>query len=160
MANLLRIKPLSMLSEEAREQGEHTLKRSLGALNLVTLGIGAVIGAGIFTLTGQAAALRAGPAVALSFVVAGHYVRLCRLVLCGVRVHHSHCGFGLHVRIRHAGRTGGMDHRLGPLPGICFWRVDRGLGLGGLLQQPSAAVSYLSSAADHRNHGHDAGFLP
>jgi basic amino acid/polyamine antiporter, APA family len=71
MSNLLRIKPMSMLSQEACEEGEHTLKRSLGALNLVTLGIGAVIGAGIFTLTGQAAALRAGPAVALSFVVAG-----------------------------------------------------------------------------------------
>lgn len=71
MSKLLRIKPMSMLSQEAAEQGEHTLKRSLGALNLVTLGIGAVIGAGIFTLTGQAAALRAGPAVALSFVVAG-----------------------------------------------------------------------------------------
>ena len=38
------------------EQGEHTLKRSLGAVNLITLGIGAVIGAGIFVLTGQAAA--------------------------------------------------------------------------------------------------------
>jgi basic amino acid/polyamine antiporter, APA family len=71
MSRLLRIKPLSLLSQEASEQGEHTLKRSLGALNLVTLGIGAVIGAGIFTLTGQAAALRAGPAVALSFVLAG-----------------------------------------------------------------------------------------
>jgi basic amino acid/polyamine antiporter, APA family len=71
MSRLLRIKPLSMLSSEASEQGEHTLKRSLGALNLVTLGIGAVIGAGIFTLTGQAAALHAGPAVALSFVLAG-----------------------------------------------------------------------------------------
>jgi APA family basic amino acid/polyamine antiporter len=62
---------MSMLTAEAAEQGEHTLKRSLGALNLITLGIGAVIGAGIFTLTGQAAALHAGPAVALSFVVAG-----------------------------------------------------------------------------------------
>ena len=71
MSKLLRIKPLSLLTQEASEQGEHTLKRSLGALNLVTLGIGAVIGAGIFTLTGQAAALHAGPAVALSFVVAG-----------------------------------------------------------------------------------------
>lgn len=60
-----------MLTQEAGEQGEHTLKRSLGALNLITLGIGAVIGAGIFTLTGQAAALHAGPAVALSFVLAG-----------------------------------------------------------------------------------------
>ena len=71
MSRLLRIKPLSMLSQEASEEGEHSLKRSLSALNLITLGIGAVIGAGIFTLTGQAAALRAGPAVALSFVVAG-----------------------------------------------------------------------------------------
>ena len=71
MSRLLRIKPMSMLSQEACEEGEHTLKRSLSALNLITLGIGAVIGAGIFTLTGQAAALRAGPAVALSFVVAG-----------------------------------------------------------------------------------------
>ena len=71
MSRLLRIKPLSLLTQEANEQGEHTLKRSLGSLNLITLGIGAVIGAGIFTLTGQAAALHAGPAVALSFVLAG-----------------------------------------------------------------------------------------
>ncbi|HEX7730588.1 MAG TPA: amino acid permease [Terracidiphilus sp.] len=71
MSRLLRIKPMSMLAEEAGEEGEHTLKRSLSALNLVTLGIGAVIGAGIFTLTGQAAALHAGPAVSLSFVFAG-----------------------------------------------------------------------------------------
>jgi APA family basic amino acid/polyamine antiporter len=71
MSKLLRIKPMSLLSQEAAEQGEHTLKRSLGPLNLITLGIGAVIGAGIFVLTGQAAALHAGPAVALSFVLAG-----------------------------------------------------------------------------------------
>jgi APA family basic amino acid/polyamine antiporter len=62
---------MSMLTEEANEEGEHTLKRSLGATNLITLGIGAIIGAGIFVLTGQAAALHAGPAVALSFVLAG-----------------------------------------------------------------------------------------
>ena len=71
ISRLLRIKPMSMLSQEAGEQGEHTLKRSLGAVNLITLGIGAVIGAGIFVLTGQTAALYAGPAVALSFVLAG-----------------------------------------------------------------------------------------
>jgi basic amino acid/polyamine antiporter, APA family len=71
MSNLLRTKPMSMLTEEAAEKGEHTLKRSLGAVNLITLGIGAVIGAGIFVLTGQAAARYAGPAVALSFVLAG-----------------------------------------------------------------------------------------
>jgi APA family basic amino acid/polyamine antiporter len=62
---------MSMLSQEAAEEGEHTLKRSLSSLNLITLGIGAIIGAGIFVLTGQAAALHAGPAVSLSFVLAG-----------------------------------------------------------------------------------------
>jgi APA family basic amino acid/polyamine antiporter len=71
MSRLLRIKPMSMLTQEASEEGAHTLKRSLGALNLITLGIGAIIGAGIFVLTGQAAALHAGPAVSLSFVLAG-----------------------------------------------------------------------------------------
>lgn len=71
ISRLLRTKPMSMLSQEANEQGEHTLKRSLGAVNLITLGIGAIIGAGIFVLTGTAAANNAGPAVSLSFVLAG-----------------------------------------------------------------------------------------
>ncbi len=71
MAKLDAIKPMSVLLNEARSEGEHELKRALGPLNLITLGIGAVIGAGIFVLTGQAAALHAGPAVALSFVLAG-----------------------------------------------------------------------------------------
>lgn len=51
------------------KQGE--LKRTLGPLNLVSLGVGAIIGAGIFVMTGQAAADFAGPAVMLSFIVAG-----------------------------------------------------------------------------------------
>src|SRR6202046_300341 len=71
MPRFLATKPLSILTKEAYEVGENTLKRSLGPVNLITLGIGAIIGAGIFVLTGQAAALHAGPAVALSFVVAG-----------------------------------------------------------------------------------------
>src|SRR6201995_3735299 len=71
MARLLATKPLSILTKEANEVGEHTLKRSLGPVNLITLGIGAIIAAGIFVLTGQAAALQAWPAVALSFVCAG-----------------------------------------------------------------------------------------
>lgn len=71
MANLFATKPLSLLTAEANEEGEHTLKRSLSALNLLTLGVGAIIGAGIFVLTGQAAAKYAGPAIALSFVLAG-----------------------------------------------------------------------------------------
>src|ERR1700712_4995403 len=71
MPRFLATKPLSTLTKEANEEGENTLKRSLGPVNLITLGIGAIIGAGIFVLTGQAAALHAGPAVALSFVFAG-----------------------------------------------------------------------------------------
>ncbi|MCC6748931.1 MAG: amino acid permease [Deltaproteobacteria bacterium] len=54
------------------EPGEgHGLKRVLGPLNLTSLGIGAIIGAGIFVLTGQAAAGYAGPAIVLSFVISG-----------------------------------------------------------------------------------------
>jgi basic amino acid/polyamine antiporter, APA family len=64
-------KPLKVIMAEASETGEHCLKRSLGPINLLTLGIGAIIGAGIFVLTGTAAAQFAGPAVVLSFVVAG-----------------------------------------------------------------------------------------
>ena len=53
------------------EGGEHTLKRTLGSAQLIALGIGAIIGAGIFTLTGVAAANYAGPAIVLAFVLAG-----------------------------------------------------------------------------------------
>src|SRR5256714_1721393 len=71
MANLLATKPLDMLMHEAGEQSEHSLKRALGPVNLVTLGIGAIIGAGIFVLTGAAAAQYAGPAIMLSYILAG-----------------------------------------------------------------------------------------
>ena len=66
-------KSISALQAEA-EAGDaegHTLKRALGAGNLTMLGIGAIIGAGIFVLTGTAAAQNAGPAVVISFIVAG-----------------------------------------------------------------------------------------
>src|SRR5581483_2734077 len=55
----------------AKAEGQHGLKRVLGPLNLIALGIGAVIGAGIFIITGAAAAQFAGPAITLSFVLAG-----------------------------------------------------------------------------------------
>src|SRR4051812_12951398 len=71
MANLLATKPLDMLMSEASDTSGHGLKRALGPVNLVTLGIGAIIGAGIFVLTGNAAAQYAGPAIMLSYVLAG-----------------------------------------------------------------------------------------
>src|ERR1051325_9044720 len=67
--NLLRRKSVTELQQEA--QTDHSLKRALGALNLTMLGIGAIIGTGIFVLTGTVAAQNAGPAVVLSFVLAG-----------------------------------------------------------------------------------------
>src|SRR5690348_3781407 len=62
------------------EHSQSELKKSLGALNLVLLGIGCIIGTGIFVLTGQAAAQYAGPGIMISFVITGV---LCALVaLC------------------------------------------------------------------------------
>ena len=56
---------------QAEAKSDQSLKRALGPVNLTALGIGAVIGAGIFVLTGQAAAKYAGPAIVISFVLAG-----------------------------------------------------------------------------------------
>src|SRR5947208_5667784 len=67
--NLLRRKSVTELQQEALT--DHSLKRALGALNLTMLGIGAIIGTGIFVLTGTVAALNSGPAVVLSFTLAG-----------------------------------------------------------------------------------------
>jgi APA family basic amino acid/polyamine antiporter len=71
MANLFARKPLGKLMAEAEEVGEHSLKRSLGAWNLIALGIGGIIGAGLFVRTAAAIADRAGPSVVLAFIVAG-----------------------------------------------------------------------------------------
>jgi basic amino acid/polyamine antiporter, APA family len=71
MANLFARKPLDKLMAEAADVGEHSLKRSLGAWNLIALGIGGIIGAGLFVRTAAAIADRAGPSVVLAFMVAG-----------------------------------------------------------------------------------------
>jgi basic amino acid/polyamine antiporter, APA family len=71
MSNLLKTKPLDVVMAEAYETGEHSLKRALGPGNLIALGIGAIIGTGIFVLTGAASAMYAGPSIVLSFIVAG-----------------------------------------------------------------------------------------
>jgi basic amino acid/polyamine antiporter, APA family len=70
MADLLAKKPLDRLLNEAKETGEHSLKRTLGVFQLTALGVGAVIGAGIFVLSGLGAHY-AGPGLMLSFVLSG-----------------------------------------------------------------------------------------
>jgi len=67
---LERVKPLARILAEGEDQ-EHGLKRSLGPWALTAMGIGAIIGTGIFVLTGVASATRAGPSLTISFIVAG-----------------------------------------------------------------------------------------
>src|ERR671916_2537344 len=69
-SNLLRTKSIEQLVGDV-EHGAKALKRTLSAMDLTLLGIGAIIGTGIFVLTGTAAANQAGPAIVLSYVAAG-----------------------------------------------------------------------------------------
>jgi APA family basic amino acid/polyamine antiporter len=71
MANLFATKPLNSLMREAQETGENSLKRTLGPVNLTMLGIGAIIGSGLFVRTAAAIADRSGPSVTIAFIVAG-----------------------------------------------------------------------------------------
>lgn len=63
-------KSIPKLLEEANRSGEGTLKRSLGGISLIALGIGAIVGAGLFSITGMAAAEYAGPGIMISFIIA------------------------------------------------------------------------------------------
>src|SRR4028119_2462777 len=69
--SLFATKSIDKIVAEAQETGEHTLKKTLTGLDLTMLGIGAIIGTGIFVLTGQAAGKHAGPAVVISMILAG-----------------------------------------------------------------------------------------
>ncbi len=69
--SLFATKSIEKIIAEAHETGEHTLKKTLSSLDLTMLGIGAIIGTGIFVLTGQAAGKHAGPAVVISMIIAG-----------------------------------------------------------------------------------------
>ncbi|HMV67751.1 MAG TPA: amino acid permease [Myxococcota bacterium] len=69
--NLFARKNIDDLQADAFGEHEHSLKRALTATNLISLGIGAIIGTGIFVLTGSAAAQYAGPAIVYSFILAG-----------------------------------------------------------------------------------------
>ncbi|WP_306352662.1 amino acid permease [Flavobacterium sp. '19STA2R22 D10 B1'] len=63
-------KTIAQITEEASEQNESSLKRTLGPVNLILIGVGLTLGAGLFSITGLAAANYAGPAVTISFIIA------------------------------------------------------------------------------------------
>ena len=147
MSNLLKCKPIDMLTQEAAETGEHSLKRALGPINLITLGIGAIIGAGIFVLTGSAAAKYAGPGYRAVVHPVGRSMRLRRTLLRRIRLADPDRRLGLHLRLRDAGRDLRLDHRLGPDPGIRLRRGDRRLRLERLRPQFSGGFRHPHSAA-------------
>src|SRR2546430_14398831 len=112
--NLLRRKSITDLQTEALT--DHSLKRALSALNLTMLGIGAIIGTGIFVLTGTVAALNAGPAVVLSFVLAGVASIFAAL-----------CYFGFASLVPMAGR--GDTSWDAPLGEVVAWGIGWGVGV-------------------------------
>jgi basic amino acid/polyamine antiporter, APA family len=80
MTSLWVKKPLEQILAEANDTGEQKLRRALGPVSLIALGIGAIIGTGIFVLTGTAAANHAGPAIVLSYgfaAIACVFTSLC-----------------------------------------------------------------------------------
>ena len=125
MGNLFTRKPLEKLMAEAQDVGEHSLKRSLGPVNLIALGIGGIIGAGLFVRTAAAIADRAGPSVVLAFIVAGigcAFAGLCyaefasMIPVAGSAYTYSYATMGEFV---------GVDHRLGFGSRICGRGGDR-----------------------------------
>ena len=150
MANLLVTKPLDMLLSEASEKGEHSLKRVLGPINLIMLGVGAIIGAGIFVLTGSAAARYAGPAIVISYILAGIacafaglcYAEFASLIpIAGSAYTYGYATLGRNLR---------LDHRLGSDPGVCLRRGDRGLRLEQHADRLPAGLRHQSPSADLR----------
>ena len=82
-------KSIEALQAEAKETGSGTLKRVLGPVSLVALGVGVIIGAGLFSITGTVAASYTGPAITLSFIICSHRLLFCRTLLCRICFHDS-----------------------------------------------------------------------
>ena len=101
--NMLRTKSIEQTIREGDEP-EYQLKRTLSALDLTVFGVGVVIGAGIFTLTGRAAQEVAGPAVVISFVIAATACALAALCYAELAAAWPHAGGDYHFLQRAYGR--------------------------------------------------------
>ena len=168
-SNLFKTKSIEQLVGDV-EHGGKALRRSLSALDLTLLGIGAIIGTGIFVLTGTAAANQAGPAITMSYLAAGLACAFAALCYAEFASMIPIAGQRLHLRLRHARRARGVDDRLGPDPRIRRRLDDRRDRLerlhaaapGGI--RPRAADRHRRRAAgghhqpagrDHRAADHD-----
>jgi APA family basic amino acid/polyamine antiporter len=128
MANIWVRKPIAVLQAEAKEgefgsdPGEARLRRTLSLWSLVALGIGAIIGAGIFVLTGHAAAANAGPAVSLSFVLSGLVCAFAGLCYAEMASTVPVAGSAYTYTYATMGEFVAWVHRLEPGPRICLRR--------------------------------------
>ncbi len=113
-----RVKPLVRILSEGSD-ATHGLKRSLGPWSLTAMGIGAIIGTGIFVLTGVAAATRAGPSLTISFIVAGFVSALAALCYAEVSSKIPISGSAYTYAYATLGELTGVDHRMGLDPRIC-----------------------------------------
>ena len=142
------------------EAGRPTLRRALGPLNLTTLGIGSVIGTGIFVLTGTAASQNAGPALVLSMIIAAVALRAGRPLLRRAGVDDPGGRQRVHLRLRLVGRAGRLDHRLGPDPGVRAERGHRRRRLVRLLRELPPRPRPVAAAGAHRRARIDRGRRP
>ncbi len=131
--SLLRTKSLASLQVEAA--ADHGYKRTLGPLSLISLGIGSVVGAGIFVQTGQAAALYGGPAIAISFIISG-----IACLLAGL------CYAELAAMIPVSGSA--YTYTYGSLGEIFAWIVGWCLILEYLFSGAAVAVSWSGATRD------------
>jgi hypothetical protein len=127
--SLFRTKTIASLQAEAA--AEHGYKRTLGPISLISLGIGSVVGAGIFVLAGTSAAQYAGPGHRPVLRRRRHLLPLRRPVLRRVGVDDSRLGQRLHLQLRDLGGISRLDRRLVPDSGIPFLRRRRGRQLVG-----------------------------
>ena len=111
------------------EDSEHSLQRSISSVGLTAMGVGAIIGTGIFVVSARAPG-DAGPAVILSFVLAAVTCLFSALSYAELAVVDPGLRQRLHLRLRHAGRARRLDHRLGPDPRVRRLGGRRGRRLG------------------------------
>lgn len=151
MANqLFARKPLEMLLEELH--GENRLRRVLGPVQLTALGVGCIIGTGIFVLTGRAAHDTTGPALMLSFVAAGTACIFAALCYAEFASMVPVAGSAYTVCLRHSRGALRLDHRLGSNSGV-FGFIGHGssrlvaLSSGLILDdEPAPAACFVASA--------------
>ena len=118
MSSLFATKSLQTLMQESQETGEHCLKRTLGPVNLIMLGIGAIIGAGLFVRTAAAIADRSGPSVTLAFIVAGIGCAFAGLCYAEFASMIPVAGSAYTYSYTTMGEIGSLDYRLGSRAGV------------------------------------------